>query len=74
MDPGDPGELVGPGELGVPPPVGGAVVGGALVDGVELDVGPLKPCNVTTAPPGENVTVLVHDPAGAALVAVAMIA
>jgi hypothetical protein len=32
------------------------------------------PCSVTTAPPGEKVIVLVHCPAGAALVAVAVMA
>lgn len=32
------------------------------------------PCSVTTAPPGENVIVLVHCPAGASFVAVATMA
>lgn len=74
VDPGDAEELVRPGELGDALPVGGAVVGGALVgceDGP--DVEPLPPRSVTTAPPGAKVTVLVHAPDGAALVTEATI-
>jgi hypothetical protein len=50
---------------------GGAVLGGAEpVGGVAVE----PPCRVTTTPPGAKVTVLVHCPAGAALVAVAVTA
>ena len=49
-----------------PPDAGG--LAGAL-EGFED-----PPCNVTTAPPGEKVIALVHCPAGAALVAVAVMA
>jgi hypothetical protein len=80
----DPAEGVGVG-LGVGPvDVGGVDVGEADVGGVDGallgGVGPPDglpvppPRRVTTAPPGEKVIVLVHGPAGAALVTWAVIA
>ena len=55
-------------------PEGELETGGALLGGAELGGGSGDPpCRVTTAPPGENVNVLVHCPVGAALVAVAVI-
>lgn len=75
VEPGDDEEPDWPGELGDALPVGGVVVGGVVVgceDGP--DVGPLTPRRVTTAPPGANVTVLVHVPDGAAPVTLATIA
>jgi hypothetical protein len=60
-------------------PDGGVSVGGAVLAGPELvgalgDVAVDPPRRVTTAPPGENLTVLVHGPVGAASVTLAMIA
>lgn len=80
VGPGDADELDPPpdapdDELADALPLAGEVVGGALL-GCELgpDAGPPTPRRVTTAPLGANVTVLVHDPDGAALVTVATIA
>ena len=54
---------------------GGALLGGVVLGGAELAGGGVTPpCRVTTEAPGEKVTELVHCPAGAALVAVAVIA
>lgn len=66
------GDAVAPvdGAPGVAEPVAPPEVG--FVDA--LDGAEYPPCSVTTAPPGEKVTVLVHSPAGAALVAVAVMA
>jgi hypothetical protein len=74
VDPGDDEELDPPDGLDDALPLGGTVVGGVLL-GCELgpDDGPPAPRRVTTAPLGAKVTVLVHDPEGAALVTVAMI-
>jgi hypothetical protein len=47
---------------------GGGVVGGAVLGGGVV----APPRIVSTVPPGANVTRLVHDPAGAADVAVAV--
>ncbi len=67
VEPGDGGALDWPGELGDALAEGGALVADEVGAGVE----PYPPCNVTTVPPGEKVTVLVHGPEGAPLVAVA---
>lgn len=66
VDDGPVGGLLGV-EPGDDPPEAGGLAG--ALEGFED-----PPCSVTTAPPGEKVIVLVHCPAGAALVAVAMIA
>jgi hypothetical protein len=67
------------GPLGVGPEVepegvgdGGEVEGGGVVGGALLGGGAVPPRIVSTVPPGENVTWLVHCPAGAADVAVAV--
>jgi hypothetical protein len=64
VDPAD--GLLGGVELDDPPDAGGLE---GAPEGLED-----PPCSVTTAPPGEKVIVLVHCPAGAAFVAVAVMA
>jgi hypothetical protein len=51
---------------------GGAVDGGGVVGGAVLGGGVVPPRIVSTVPPGANVTWLLHCPAGAADVAVAV--
>jgi hypothetical protein len=51
---------------------GGDVEGGGVVGGAVLGGGVVPPRIVSTVPPGANVTWLVHCPAGAADVAVAV--